>query len=174
MSPSRPSTGRDHPLVVVMGVAGSGKSTIGPRLAETLGLPFVDGDDVHTEAARAQMAGGHPLDDAGRGPWLDRLHEILAAHADRGVVLACSALKDAYRRRLAGDLPDVVFLALVAPRDVLEERLESRRGHFAGPALLPSQLASLELGADVTEIDAGQSVAAVTAAAATAVRADPR
>ena len=154
-----------------MGVAGSGKSTIGARLAETLGLPFVDGDDLHTEAARAQMAAGVPLDDAGRGPWLDRLHEILAAHAHDGVVLACSALRDAYRRRLAGDLPDVVFLALVAPRNVLEQRLEVRRGHFAGPALLPSQLDTLELGDDVIELDATQSIAAVTAAAATAVRA---
>jgi gluconokinase len=155
-----------------MGVAGSGKSTIGPRLADTLGLPFVDGDDVHTQAARAQMAAGHPLDDAERGPWLDRLHKILAAHAAGGVVLACSALRDTYRRRLVGQLPYVAFLALVAPREVLEQRLESRPGHFAGPALLPSQLDTLELGDDVTEIDATQSIAAVTAAAATAVRAD--
>lgn len=157
-----------------MGVAGSGKSTIGTRLAETLGLQFVDGDDLHTDVARAQMAAGVPLDDAGRGPWLDRLHEILAAHVDGGVVLACSALKDAYRRRLTGELRDVVFLALVAPRTVLEQRLESRRGHFAGPALLPSQLDTLELGDDVIQIDATRSIAAVTAAAATAVRADPR
>lgn len=174
MSPSGPSPERDHPLVVVMGVAGSGKSTIGARLADTLGLPFVDGDDLHTAAARAQMAAGHPLDDAERGPWLDRLHEILGDHAGRGVVLACSALKETYRRRLAGQLPGVVFLALVAPRAVLEQRLESRRGHFAGPALLPSQLATLELGDDVIEIDTTQSIGAVTAAAATAVRADPR
>jgi gluconokinase len=154
-----------------MGVAGSGKSTIGPRLARTLGVPFVDGDDAHTEAARAQMAAGRPLDDAERGPWLDRLHEILVAHTDEGLVLACSALKVSYRQRLAGDLLGVRFLALVAPPGVLERRLESRPAHFAGPALLPSQLDTLELGDDVIEIDATRSVTAVTAEAADAVRA---
>ncbi len=157
-----------------MGVAGSGKSTIGPRLARQLGVVFVDGDDVHTDAAKARMAAGHPLDDAARGPWLDRLHEILAAHTGRGVVLACSALKASYRRRLASGLAGVVFLALVAPRTVLEARLESRPGHFAGPVLLPSQLEDLELGDDVVRIDSTGPVASVTAAAVSAVRAGPR
>jgi gluconokinase len=163
-----------HPLVVVMGVAGSGKSTIGPLLAETLGVPFVDGDDLHTAAARAQMAAGHPLSDAERVLWLGRLHEILAAHADRGVVLACSALKSSYRQQLAGQLCGVIFLALVAPPALLEGRLESRAGHFVGPELLPSQLQTLELGEDVIQIDNTRSIAAVTAAAASVVRGRPR
>ena len=160
----------DHPLVVLMGVAGCGKSTVGPGLAAELGVAFVDGDDVHTDAAKAQMAAGHPLDDAARGPWLDRLHDILVAHVDSGLVLACSALKDAYRRRLNGTLTDVRYIALVAPPAVLEARLASRHDHFAGPELLPSQLDHLELGAGVVVIDSTQPVATVTAEAAAVVR----
>ncbi|MGZ4690477.1 MAG: gluconokinase [Acidimicrobiia bacterium] len=155
-----------HPVVVLMGVAGSGKSTIGPRLAAALSVPFVDGDDAHSDAAKAQMAAGRPLDDAQRGPWLDRLHDILAGHSDDGVVLACSALTVGYRQRLAGDLPGVVFVALVAPPEVLEARLEARPHHFAGPDLLPSQLATLELGTDVFVVDGAKSIDAVTADAA--------
>src|SRR5262245_51558193 len=120
-----------------MGVAGSGKSTVGPRVAAGLGVPFVDADDLHTDAAKARMAAGIPLDDATRAPWLDRVHAVLAdaAAAGRGVVLACSALKAAYRTRLGGGVPGVVFVALVAPAPVLEARLEDRPEHFAGPAL---------------------------------------
>ena len=160
----------DHPLVVLMGVAGCGKSTVGPRLADALGVPFVDGDDVHTAAAKAQMAAGRPLDDATRGPWLDRLHQILVEHAEVGIVLACSALKDSYRRRLVGDLAGVRFIALVAPPAVLERRLRERPEHFAGPELLPSQLEHLELGPDVVVIDATRAIDTVTDEAAAAVR----
>jgi gluconokinase len=160
----------DHPLVVLMGVAGSGKSTVGPRLGAALGVPFVDGDDVHAAAAKALMAAGQPLDDAARGPWLDRLHQILVDHADGGLVLACSALKDSYRRQLVGDLTDVHFVALIAPAAVLDARLRARPDHFAGPELLPSQLAHFELGAEVVVIDSTQPVATVTDAAVAAVR----
>jgi gluconokinase len=159
----------DPAVVVLIGVAGSGKSTVGPRLARALALPFVDADDVHTDAAKAQMAAGEPLDDTARGPWLDRLHDVLVAHRERGLVLACSALKDAYRERLAAGMPDVVFVALVAPPDVLEARLEGRPDHFAGADLLPSQLQDLELG-DALRIDATQPVGAVTDAAVRAIR----
>jgi gluconokinase len=164
-------TTNDHPLVVVMGVAGCGKSTVGPLLADELHVPFVDGDDVHTVAAKTQMAAGIPLDDAARGPWLDRLHEILVEHVDSGVVLACSALKDSYRQRLSGTLATVRFIALVAPPQVLAARLRSRPDHFAGPELLPSQLDNLELGPDVTVIDSAAPLGAVTTAALAAVRA---
>lgn len=146
-----------------MGVAGSGKSTVGPGLADALGVGFVDGDDVHTDAAKARMAAGHPLDDATRGPWLDRLHEIVASHAHQGLVLACSALKDSYRGHLARGLPSVAFVALVAPPDVLEARIETRVGHFAGPDLLPSQLDALELSDDLIVIEAIHPVDTVIA-----------
>jgi gluconokinase len=161
----------EHPLVVLMGVAGSGKSTVGPRLARALGIPFVDADEVHADAAKAQMAAGVPLDDAARGPWLDQLHAILGAHTGRGLVLACSALKDEYRVRLSDGLAGVLFVALVAPPDVLEARLEARPDHFAGSALLPSQLHDLELDANVIRIDGTQPVDEVTDAAVQAIRA---
>ncbi len=152
-----------------MGVAGSGKSTVGPRLAAALGVRFVDGDDVHTDAAKAQMAAGDGLTDAQRAPWLDRLHEILATHSGVGVVVAASALKRSYRTRLRGELP-VVFVALVAPPAQLEARLEARPDHFAGPELLASQLGTLELGDDINVVDSTQPVDAVAAAALRVVK----
>lgn len=152
------------PTVVVMGVAGSGKTTVGRLLAARLGVSFVDGDDAHTEAAKRQMAEGVPLTDEQRVPWLDRLHRVLRDHAASGVVLACSALTTAARRRLAGGLP-VRFLALVAPSDVLAARLRDRSGHFAGADLLASQLATLELDDTVTTVDGSLPVDEVVEAA---------
>ena len=168
--PDGPSSGTRRPLVVVMGVSGSGKSTVGRRLATELGVPFVDGDDEHTPAAKARMAQGIPLDDAWRAPWLDRLDAILREHVDNGLVIACSALTRAYRRRLTRGVPGVAFVALVAPREVLAERLAARHGHVAGPALLDSQLATLELGDDVITVDATEPVETIAATAALAVR----
>jgi gluconokinase len=148
-----------------MGVEGVGKTRVGRALAERLRVEFVDGDDFHSPEAKAQMAAGTPLDDAAREPWLDRLDAVLRQHASRGIVLACSALKHAYRERLSRGVPHVVFVALVAPRDVLAERIAAREGHFAGLALLDSQLETLELGDDVTTIDATQAVDETVAAA---------
>ena len=153
------------PLVVVMGPAGVGKSTVGARLAAELRVPFADGDAEHSPAAIARMAAGIPLDDAIRKPWLDRLNRILSDHAATGIVLACSALTPAHRRELARDLHGVVFIALAAPREVLAERLASRSGHFAGPALLDSQLATLELDDSVHVVDASGPVDATVATA---------
>ena len=164
-----PSSDDRRPLVVVMGVSGSGKSTVGRRLATKLGVPFVDGDDEHTPAAKERMAQGIPLDDAWRAPWLDRLDAILREHVEGGLVLACSALTRAYRRRLARGVPSVAFVALVARREVLAARLAARHGHFAGPALLDSQLATLELGDDVKTVDTTGSLEEVVAAARRAV-----
>ena len=152
-------------MVVVMGVEGVGKSTVGRRLADALGVEFVDGDDEHSPAAKERMAAGIPLDDEARAPWLDRLDAILRRHQGRGLVLACSALTPAYRQRLSRGVPDVAFVALVAPRDVLMERIADRRGHFAGTDLLDSQLATLELGDDVQVVDATKPLEKVVAAA---------
>jgi carbohydrate kinase (thermoresistant glucokinase family) len=115
------------------------------------------------------MAAGLPLDDVLRSPWLDRLHALLAAHAGDGLVLACSALKRDYRAHLAGDALRLVFVALVAPPELLLARLEGRTGHYAGPSLLPSQLAALELGDEVVLVDADGSIDDVVDAAAAAV-----
>jgi gluconokinase len=161
-------SGDRRPLVVVMGVEGAGKTTVGRRLADELGVEFIDGDDEHSAAAKERMAAGIPLDDATRAPWLDRLDAILREHESSGLVLACSALTPAYRQRLTRGVPDVAFVALVAPRDVLLDRIADRRGHFAGTDLLDSQLATLELG-DVKTVDTTGSLEEVVAAARRAV-----
>lgn len=163
-------TPEEHrPVVVVMGVEGVGKTSVGRRLAAELGVEFVDGDDEHSPEAKAKMAAGIPLDDQDRAPWLDHLDAILREHAGRGVVLACSALTPAYRKRLTRGVANVVFVALVAPRDVLMDRIAHRRGHFAGTNLLDSQLATLQLGDDVEVVDATKPVDEVVATARAAI-----
>lgn len=140
------------PLVTVMGVAGSGKTTLGAALAAALGCPFREGDDLHPAANVAKMRGGTPLDDADRAPWLDRIAAWLAARrADGGGgVVSCSALKRAYRDRLRqGGGEDLRFVLLDPDRATLRARLAARAGHYMPPALLDSQLATLErLGTD--------------------------
>jgi gluconokinase len=133
-------------VVILMGVAGSGKTVIGRALAAAAGLPFVDADDYHSAANVAKMRTGTPLDDADRAPWLAALHALVARAIDRreSLVLACSALKQRYRQVLAGDLRPVRFVHLTAPEAVLRARLATRPDHFARPNLLESQLATLE------------------------------
>jgi len=134
------------PLVVLMGVAGCGKTTVGHAVAQALAAPFVDADDLHPPANKARMAQGLPLEDDHRGPWLDAVHtRMVAAAADpRGIVVACSALKRTYRERLATGLDSLVFVHLEADRSTLVQRLQQRVGHFFPVTLLDSQLATLE------------------------------
>ena len=141
--------------MIIMGVAGAGKTTIGRRLAAELGWRFIEGDELHTPAAVEQMRKGTPLTDADRESWIAALHAIIAAAADRRdpLVLSCSALKERYRQALRGDLRRVRFVYLEADPDTLGRRLADRPGHFAGPALLPSQLAALEPPDDAITID---------------------
>jgi gluconokinase len=132
-------------VVVVMGVAGSGKTTVGRMLADKLAWEFVDGDDFHSSANKEKMRRGIPLTDADRQPWLEALRGVVLDWLQRGSdgVLACSALKRSYRDRLrAGE--DVRFIYLKGDDEVLEQRLRGRAGHFAGPDLLASQLERLE------------------------------
>lgn len=129
--------------VVVMGVSGSGKSTVGVALAERLGVPFTDGDDMHPPANVAKMARGEPLDDSDRAPWLEAVGEWLAAHADGGVI-ACSALRRRYRDQLRGHCPGATFLHLTGDRELLAARQSQRKGHFMPSSLLTSQLETLE------------------------------
>jgi gluconokinase len=133
-------------VIVVMGPAGSGKSTVGTALAADLGWTFVDGDEHHPAGNVELMRAGRPLGDRERALWLRELHDIVARHINRreDAVLACSALKASYRDLLRGDMRPVRFVYLQADRQVLARRLEARSGHFAGPALLDSQLADLE------------------------------
>lgn len=133
-----------RPRIVVMGVSGSGKSTVGRRAAEVLGAAFVDGDDLHPAANVAKMASGVPLTDEDRAPWLDAVGRVLADARPEGMVVACSALKRAYRDRIRALAPATLFAELDGPVEVLAERVTGRPGHFMPPSLLASQLATLE------------------------------
>lgn len=127
--------------LVVMGVSGSGKSTIGAALAERLGLPFVDGDALHPPANVEKMAAGIALTDDDRWPWLARVGERLA---EGDVVVACSALKRSYREAILAVAPDAQFIHLTGSHELLHDRMLRRPGHFMPPTLLESQLAILE------------------------------
>lgn len=131
------------PVVVVMGVSGCGKSTVGTLLAAELGVPFADADDLHSEPAKAKMAAGRPLDDADRAPWLDRCKGWLAEHPD-GAVLACSALKRRYRDVLRTGAPKLWLLHLAGDPAVVSARVAHRTQHFLPASLVASQYQALE------------------------------
>lgn len=134
------------PAIVVMGVSACGKSTIGLMLADRLGVPFKDGDDLHPQANIDKMAAGTPLDDADRAPWLELVGRWLA---DGGGVIACSALKRKYRDRIRAAAPDAVFVHLHGTFELMSERIARRAeldpGHFMPASLLRSQFDALEL-----------------------------
>ncbi|MCV7174450.1 gluconokinase [Mycolicibacterium sphagni] len=149
--------------IVVMGVSGSGKSTVGAALAQRLRVPFADADDFHPPANIAKMSAGHALDDDDRYPWLETIGDWLADHRDGGV-MSCSALKRKYRDQLRRHCADVRFLHLSGTTDVIARRQASRPGHFMPAALLSSQFDTLEpLDADEhgISIDVDQSIDAI-------------
>jgi gluconokinase len=143
-------------IVVLMGVTGSGKTTIGTLLAERTGAEFADADDYHSLANKQKMAAGHALNDEDRQPWLETLNRLLQGWFTTGKsgVLACSALKAVYRTTLADGLPDgtVTFVLLDAPKELLAERLAARTHEYMNPKLLDSQLATLEMPVDALRI----------------------
>ena len=126
-----------------MGVSAVGKSTVGAELAERLGIPFLDADDLHDDAAVAAMSAGIGLSDADRMPWLARVGDALAAQSG-GAVIACSALALRYRDAIRASAPNAIFVHLDAPAEVLAIRAGAREGHFMPASLLTSQLATLE------------------------------
>lgn len=167
-------TGPAKPRVVLAGVAGCGKTTVGRLLADQLGVPFVDADDFHPVANRARMAAGVPLDDAARAGWLSALHAHLLTHHGAGFVLACSALRARYRQTLAAGLPPFAWVQLRVDATTLQARLAQRRDHFFPPGLLASQLATWEDLADGLVLDGTAAPATLVTAIAAWLGPPPR
>jgi gluconokinase len=161
-------------VLVVMGVSGSGKTTVGAMLAGRLGWEFVDGDDFHPAVNVAKMHAGHPLTDEDRWPWLDSIGawiRAVVATGGRGVV-ACSALKRIYRDRLGGGRPEVLFVLLEGDEALIAARQGARHGHYMPASLVASQFATLESPGDgerVMEVSVDRAAAEVVAAAAARV-----
>lgn len=145
-------------VAVIMGVAGAGKTTVGTELARGLGWRFVDADDFHPEENKIKMAGGDPLTDEDRLPWLENIHAFLQTLGRTdNCILACSALKKRYRSIIAAGC-DVLFFCLTAKPEILQQRLERRIGHFFAPALLQSQLSTLEISDDIILVDSSDEL----------------
>ncbi|XP_023323848.1 probable gluconokinase isoform X2 [Eurytemora carolleeae] len=136
--------------IVLMGVSGSGKTRVGGELVQQLDFTFKDGDDFHSLENRAKMKSGIPLTDEDREPWLKTLASLLRDN-DK-LILACSALKHAYREKLRGDSRQIIFVHLVVPADILLNRLQSRTQHYFPPQLLDNQLQTLESASDGEKI----------------------
>jgi gluconokinase len=142
-------------IVILMGVSGSGKSTIGLPLAERLGCPFLDADEFHPPANVAKMAAGTPLTDEDRWPWLALLNAKLKN--EKNAVLACSALKQSYREALAKELPDCRYVHLKGSIELIRGRLAERKHRYMPASLLESQFATLEPPQNAIEIDISQA-----------------
>ena len=164
--------------IVVMGVSGCGKSTVANAIAVELGLEMIDGDDLHLPESVAKMRAGIALEDADRWPWLDRIGAYLAGgardSAPQGRVVACSALKRAYRDRIRRLAAPVQFVFLNGHADLIARRLALRTGHYMQPELLASQFRTLEVPAadetDIIRLDISQDVAQLVAGAVAALR----
>ncbi|WP_411704920.1 gluconokinase [Edaphovirga cremea] len=141
--------------VVLMGVSGCGKSSVGAAIAREFGAKFIDGDDLHPRANIQKMAAGSPLNDDDRAPWLERLNDVAysLSHKNEVGIIVCSALKRRYRDRLRQDNPNMIFLYMKGSFDIIAERLKARAGHFMPTALLKSQFEALEEpGADELDV----------------------
>jgi len=143
-------------IVVLMGVSGAGKTTIGAALAQELGWPFIDADDYHPQANVAKMAAGKPLDDEDRWPWLDRLNAMLRGQTE--AVLACSALKERYRQRLAQGIEPLAWVYLKGDIELIRSRLGERRHRYMPASLLESQFAALEPPPEAITVDVSGDV----------------
>ncbi|AXC11857.1 Gluconokinase [Acidisarcina polymorpha] len=145
-------------IVILMGVTGTGKTTVGKLLASRTGWPFAEGDDYHSEANKQKMHAGIPLNDEDRAPWLATLHDVLYGWYQQGKsgILACSALKQAYRDTLSSGIPrdDYRFVLLEVSREHIAERLSHRTNHYMNPGLLDSQFATLEVPSDAIRVSA--------------------
>ncbi|MFN2645307.1 MAG: gluconokinase [Burkholderiales bacterium] len=154
-------------IVVLMGVSGVGKTTLGKRLAKRLGWPFFDADDYHPPANVAKMAAGLPLDDEDRWPWLDRLNRRLLG--ERDAIVACSALKQSYRERLLAGIAEARIVFLHGTRSLIASRVAQRQHRYMPASLLDSQFATLEPPAQAIAIDVAGDVDACVEAIADAL-----
>jgi gluconokinase len=143
-------------IVLVMGVSGSGKNAIGEPLAARLGWQFIDGDDYHPAGNVKKMAAGVPLQDEDRWPWLDRLNQVLRKEKD--AVLACSALKEAYRRRLLDGIGDCAIVHLRGSFELIRRRVEARQHRYMPASLLKSQFDTLEPPREAIDVDVSRDV----------------
>lgn len=132
------------PVIVVMGVTGCGKTTVGEAIGVRLGLPFEDGDELHPQANIDKMASGHPLTDEDRWPWLKAVGRWLGAHESGGGVVGCSALKRSYREAIRAHAPGVLFVHLTGSIETIIKRVSHRAGHFMPTSLVQSQFDTLE------------------------------
>lgn len=148
---------------IVMGVSGCGKSAVAKLLAAQTHGEFIDGDDFHPPGNKAKMAAGIPLTDEDRWGWLDILNRELRSHVGTGrpLFLACSALRQVYRDRLSAGISTLRFIYLKGSKEVIRERMESRKNHFMPPALLDSQFATLEEPLDAIVVDIANPLEAV-------------
>ncbi len=145
-------------IYIIMGVSGCGKSTIGMLLAEELGIPFFDGDDYHPEVNVTKMASGRALNDKDREGWLHALNDLALEHKSSGAVIACSALKESYRKALRKNLEDeMVFVYLQGSFSEIYMRLQERKGHYMPIELLKSQFETLEEPNDAIEVSINHS-----------------
>ena len=162
-------------IVIVMGVSGSGKSTVGKALADELGWAFFDADDFHPASNVEKMARGDALSDQDRQPWLESLHDLIKTQleSNQSVILACSALKQSYRDALRGKLANVRFLYLDGSFELIKRRLGGRSGHFMKADLLRSQFEALEEPTDAVWVGIDRDVAEIVRAGITALDLQP-
>ena len=162
--------------IILMGVSGSGKSTVGARVAQSLAIKFIDGDDLHPRANIRKMTGGQPLDDEDRMPWLERINDAVYSFEQKSEVglIVCSALKRSYRDRIRSGNTSTLFLYLDGPYEIILERMKCRSGHYMKEQMLLSQFEALEPPddePDVRIVDIRLSIEQVVAAARIAVEA---
>lgn len=147
------------PLVIIMGVSGSGKTVVGKQLAHSLSVPFQDADDYHPQENIEKMSQGIALTDTDRQPWLAHLNERIVDCQQTGVVLACSALKEAYRKQLSYGLEQqLVWVYLKGDYSLIYQRMQARKNHFMAPAMLQSQLDTLEEPANALVLEITHSI----------------
>jgi len=151
--------------IILIGVSGCGKTSVGIKLSEILEWPFYDGDDFHPQANIDKMAQGIPLDDTDRQPWLENLNKLILEHlnANRSLVLASSALKTEYRQTLKGDRDEVIFVHLKGKFDLIYKRMQRRRGHYMGAEMLRSQFLDFEEPEDALVISIEKTVEQIVA-----------